>query len=140
MTEKYAMKARWRALAFFFAGGVLLVTLVLLVPPERMTNPAVKLLGSLLWIYVLAFAVIQFRPQFKLLLLAVLARLKQGGGIKLGIFELPAIDVQAKRIPAPGPGQTITLANIALLHTSFFRPKAPRKWVTDFGITRSKSS
>jgi hypothetical protein len=123
MIEKVAMAARWRALAFFFAGCVLLVTLVLKIPPDQITDPAVKLLGSLLWIYVLAFALIQFRPQLRLLLMALLARLRQGGGIKTPFFELTAVEVQANRIPLPERAQPITLANIALLHTSFFSLK-----------------
>jgi hypothetical protein len=50
MFENFAMTARWRALAFFVTGALLLVVLVLLLPTRRITDPAVKLLGSLLWV------------------------------------------------------------------------------------------
>jgi hypothetical protein len=77
------LKTPWLALTAFCAGGILLVAMILLIPKEQLTDPAVKLLGNLLWAYTAGFIIIQFRPQVGSLLGALTRRLQQGGAVKL---------------------------------------------------------
>lgn len=114
------------ALALFGAVGI--ATAILLIPEDRLTESAVKLLTALLWPYVVLVALILFRRQSASIISVLIEILKSGRGIKLPFFELTALEDQARRIPQPSDEEDVTLKNIALLHTSFFSAEATNRF------------
>lgn len=114
------------ALALF--GAVCIAAAILLIPKERLTESAVKLLTALLWPYVVLVALILFRRQSASIISVLIEILKSGRGIKLPFVELTALEDQAQRIPQPSNDGAITLENIALLHTSFFSAEATNRF------------
>jgi hypothetical protein len=62
---------------------------------------------------------------------AIASRIGEGGSIKIfGVIKLGELQ---KRIILPAPGEPVTLANIAILHTSWFS----KKWTEILSQTRA---
>ena len=118
-----------RALWIFIGVIAAVACIVFLIPPSRMTDPAVKLLSSMIWPPALLLLVILFRDPIEMLVSEITKRIRRGGGLKVAnVFELEAetLSEHAARIPSPSTDEPITLGNVALLHTSFIpKTRAP---------------
>jgi hypothetical protein len=108
--------------------GLALVAAVFLAPYDR-ASELVTLVTSLAWPLVLVLALVLLWPQVRELASEVVTRTRKGSSLQLASFlslgELPA---QAERIPSPGAKESVTLSNIALLHTSFLRQDKTREY------------
>jgi hypothetical protein len=98
--------------------GIVIAALAFAIPPDRMTDPAVKLLSALIWPYFLLAIVVAFRPQVEELFRQIAERIRSGGGVEIGWVKLPEVAKAAELLPTPTDQQPVTLANVALLHTS----------------------
>jgi len=89
----------------------------------------VSLVTGLAWPLVLVLVLVLFWPQVRELVSEVVTRTRKGSSLQiaslLSLGELPA---QAERIPSPGATESVTLSNIALLHTSFLRQDKTREY------------
>ncbi len=108
--------------------GLALVSAVFLAPHDR-ASELVSLVTGLAWPLVLVLVLVLFWPQVRELVSEVVTRTRKGSSLQiaslLSLGELPA---QAERIPSPGTTESITLSNIALLHTSFLRQDKTREY------------
>jgi hypothetical protein len=108
----------------FFA----LLLLLLLAPPDRMTAPVASILSGVMWPFLILAACLLFREQASALLTNVSDRVRSGDAFKIpNLIEIDARSVEEKAatIPEPPQGDAVTLANVALLHTSFVPKKQP---------------
>lgn len=107
-----------------------LLLLLFLVPPDRITAPVATVISSLVWPFLILAASLLFQRQAAVLLAEVSDRILNGAGFKIAnVIEIGArtVEEKAAAIPAPPQGDAVTLANVALLHTSF-PPKKPPKF------------
>jgi hypothetical protein len=112
-------------LAYLFCA---LIALLLLVPSGWVTDPIAKILSSLVWPGLILAGCLLFRHQANLLLINISERIQ--GGDAFIIPHLLQVDARsvaekAARIPEPPEGHVVTIANMALLHTSFLPKKKP---------------
>ncbi|RKT10553.1 hypothetical protein B0G69_7981 [Paraburkholderia sp. RAU2J] len=128
--DKSQAQDRQRKASRIVACGIVLVFLLLLVPPSRMTGVIGQVVTGLIWPIFLLVVIVLYQPHVERLFHEVAERIKQGSGISVGnwvTLEKTNIPAAAQRIPAPTEEQSVTLENIALLHTSFFSEKGTRK-------------
>jgi hypothetical protein len=108
--------------------GLALVSAVFLAPHDR-ASELVTLVTGLAWPLVLVLGLALLWPQVRELASEVVTRTRKGSSLQLASFlslgELPA---QAERIPSPGATESVTLSNVALLHTSFLRQDKTREY------------
>jgi hypothetical protein len=96
-------------------GGLLAVLAIFIAPADR-AGLLVSLITGLAWPLAILVAMVVFWPQLAPLFAKLLERVHMGAGVRLGPFS---VDAAAERVPSPPPAGEVTLANIALLHTSF---------------------
>jgi hypothetical protein len=125
MNWQILSRAPYILFLLFIICGVLLASMVLLIPASRLTEPAVKLMTGLVWPYIFLSTIVLFRPQVKAFISEIIVRIQSGAGFKFASFEITAV---TQRIPEPGVANPVTLENIALLHTSFFSPEGTRRF------------
>ena len=108
---------------------VLLVAVTILTVPADRGELLVKLFTGLDWLLVLLVAAVAFRSQAQALADAIVERVKNGASFSVGsFFKMESLPEAARRIPSPATAtDPVSLANIALLHTSFFRPDKTRE-------------
>jgi hypothetical protein len=100
------------------------VVLVFVIPEDRPNSEAVQLLSGLAWPFVALAAIIVFHAQVGHLLANIASRVAAGSGFSIGKFlTLTEATEATKHVPAPAPGMPVTLANIALLHSTWFSQK-----------------
>jgi hypothetical protein len=108
--------------------GLAIVAAVFFAPRDR-ASELVTLVTGLAWPLVLVLGLALLWPQLHELASEVVLRTRKGSSLQLASFlslgELPA---QAKRIPSPAAAESVTLSNIALLHTSFVRQDKTREY------------
>jgi hypothetical protein len=116
------------AAAALVIAGLALVFAVFYAPRDRVTS-LVNLVTGLAWPLVLVLGLVAFWPQVHALATEIVTRTQKGSSLQLANFlllgELPD---QAEQIPSPGAAESVTLKNIALLHTSFLRPDKTREY------------
>lgn len=100
--------------------GGLLTILAVFVAPAGRAGLLVSLITGLAWPLAILVAVVVFWPQLQPLLAALLKRVHHGAGFRFGPIS---VDAAAELVPSPPPSGEVTLANIALLHTSFLSEK-----------------
>jgi hypothetical protein len=104
------------------------VSAIFLAPGAR-ASELVSLVIGLAWPVVLVLGLALLWPQVRELASEVVTRTQKGSSLQLASFlslgELPA---QAERIPSPRATESVTLSNIALLHTSFLRQDKTREY------------
>ena len=87
------------------------------------------LVTGLAWPLVLVLGVVAFWPQVRALAAVIVVRIEKGSSLRIGAFALgEKLPEQARRIPSPGSQESVTLKNVALLHTSFVRPDKTREY------------
>jgi len=104
------------------------VILLLLIPPSRVTDPVAKIFASLVWPCLILAGCLLFREQAKSLLTNISERIQSGDSVKILnwlSFDARTVEEKAARIPKPSEGDVVTLANVALLHTSFLPKITP---------------
>jgi hypothetical protein len=108
--------------------GLALASAVLLAPHDR-ASELVSLATGLAWPSVLVIVLLLFWPQVRDLVSEVVTRTRKGSSLQLAsFFSLGELPAQAERIPSPGATGSITLSNVALLHTSFLRQDKTREY------------
>jgi len=132
------MRLRYLLLSIAIVG--LLAVVAVFVAPTARAAMLVNLVTGLAWPLVLLVAVIVFWPQLRELASVTIARIRQGAAFQLGIFSVSSVSESAARIPSPNATESVSLENVALLHTSFIRPTRPRGATTAAPTTRSRSS
>ena len=120
--------------AVFVIAALALVFAVFFAPRDRVSS-LVSLVTGLAWPLVLVLGLAAFWPQVHALASEVVTRTQKGSSLQLASFlslgELPELPEQAEQIPSPGAAESVTLANIALLHTSFLRPDKTLEYRSD---------
>lgn len=106
--------------------GLALVLAVFFGPRDRVGS-LVSLATGLAWPLVLVLGLVVFWPQIQALVAEVVTRTQKGSSLQLAFLSLGELPEQAERIPGPAPADSVTLENIALLHTSFLRPDKTRE-------------
>jgi hypothetical protein len=107
--------------------GLALVFAVFLAPHDR-ASELVSLVTGLAWPLVQVIALLLFWPQVRDLVSEVVTRTRKGSSLQLAFLSLGELPAQAERIPSPAATESITLSNIALLHTSFLREDKTREY------------
>lgn len=74
---------------------------------------------SLIWPAVLIAGILLFRPHVEIVLAALAASMSRVANVKVAGLT---IKMDPNRIPEPKGTNSVTLSNMALLHTSFLRP------------------
>jgi hypothetical protein len=89
---------------------------------------------------VLVLGLVLFWPQVHALASEVVTRTQKGSSLQLASFlSLGELPEQAEQIPSPGAAESVTLENIALMHTSFLRPDKTREYSGGrIGVFRNK--
>lgn len=119
---------RFATIVFMICVACVFSGIVFLIPPSHMTDPAVRLLTSLVWPFTLLFGVVFFRSQIDVLIMEIANRIKQGDDLtvwNLLAIKSGTVSDKAARLPTPSSEEPVTLSNIALLHTSFIPKKKP---------------
>jgi hypothetical protein len=101
--------------AAILAGGLVLAVFV--APIER-ARALTELISAVAWPLGITLALLLFWPQIQVVVREIVRRAESGDPVELGPVNLPAL---ARRIPTPAADANVSLANIALLHTSFVR-------------------
>ncbi|XUW93324.1 hypothetical protein OH764_34940 (plasmid) [Burkholderia sp. M6-3] len=123
---------RQRKAAIVVFCGIALACALFIVPPDRMTGPVVQVITSLVWPVIVLVVIVLYQPHVEKILLEIAERIKGGSGVKFGRFmEIESLPEQAQRIPAPQKEENVTVANIALLHTSFISEKGTLQYGGD---------
>lgn len=105
-----------------------LLLVLLLIPPDRITAPVASILSSVIWPFLILAACLLFRDQAVTLFTNVSDRVRRGDPFKIPNvieFGTRSVEEKAATIPEPPQGDAVTLANVALLHTSFLPKKQP---------------
>jgi hypothetical protein len=117
--------------AVFVIAALALVFAVFFAPRDRVSS-LVSLVTGLAWPLVLVLGLAAFWPQVHALASEVVTRTQKGSSLQLASFlSLGELPEQAEQIPSPGAAESVTLANIALLHTSFLRPDKTLEYRSD---------
>jgi hypothetical protein len=121
-SERISASTAWErylpsVVAFLLA--VALGTVILHVYSSKLAEPAAGLVKSLIWPSFAVIVVLLFRQQTEALLSTVNAKIAAATKLEVHGFSFESVP---QRIPVPKTGEPITLANIALIHTSFLRP------------------
>jgi hypothetical protein len=101
--------------------GIVVVTAIFFVPPERLTPQIVELLSALAWPYVALIAIVAFWSRLSDLLRIIISRVE--GGSSISIAKVIDVGAAVERVPAAAPGEPVTLSNVALLHSTWFSEK-----------------
>jgi hypothetical protein len=108
--------------------------LLILVAPfwfkDNLSPEAVALFKALIWPLFAIMVLMLFPNQVTAVLSAIAFRIHAGGAISIWGVTLGELQ---KGIVAPAPGGPVTLANIAILHTSWFS----EKWTQSLSQTRA---
>lgn len=123
-------KRERRYLPFAVLATALAVAVTVLTVPADRGELLVKLLTGLEWLLVLLVAAVAFRSEIQAFAEAIVERVKGGASLSVGsFFKMESLRVAAEKIPSPATAaDPVSLANIALLHTSFFRPDKTREF------------
>jgi hypothetical protein len=113
--------------AIIVIAGLALVSAVFLAPHDR-AGELVTLVTGLAWPLVLVLGLVFFWPQVRELASEVVTRVRKGSSLQLASFSLGELPAQAERIPSPDATGSVTLRNVALLHTSFLRQDKTREY------------
>jgi hypothetical protein len=108
----------------FGGTAVLLAAIVitLFIAPLGRVTQLVGLVTGIIWPVAIIIGLILFWPQIASLMAEVGNRVTRGSSFGLGPLTIGELPAQAARIPSPARGESVTLENVALLHTSFLRP------------------
>jgi hypothetical protein len=119
---------RLRYLAIPVLVTVSLLSIIVFTLPAGRVEILVNLFNGLAWPLALLVIVIAFWPQLQKLADELVRRAQQGASFQLpGGFSVGSLPEQAARIPSPPATESVSLANIALMHTSFLRPDKTRE-------------
>jgi hypothetical protein len=121
MLPRMSRRHLWPTVAAL--GGLLTVLAVFIAPAGR-AGLLVSLITGLAWPLAILVAVVVFWPQLQPLLAVLLKRVHGGAGVRFGPIS---VDAAAERVPSPPPTGEVTLANIALLHTSFLSVEGTKR-------------
>lgn len=122
-TKNDAKKGDDRRLRYWLISGVIIVAIglgyaIVKASPQGLTNPS-SLLGTLVWVALIIVAILYFEAPITGLLASLIRKIDSAERIRFSKWLDIRVDV--KRIPVPRETQTVTLDNVALLHTSFLR-------------------
>lgn len=111
---------------FVPAGIAFLVAVIACVAVLRsphISDASANLVRGLIWPTFLVIVVLLFRSQTETLITILFKRIEFADKM---VFGSTGISIEG-RIPAPAKGEPVTLANLALLHTSFLREDQSRR-------------
>jgi hypothetical protein len=119
--KRHGSWERWALLVLAAVGLAGIIFTGFFAPKERPTTEAVSLLSGLAWPYVALAAIIAFHLQVGDFLAIIVSRVRSGSS--LSIAKVLDLGAATERVPAAAPGNPVTLANIALLHSTWYSDK-----------------